>query len=279
MDRALKVDLKKRVRGVKQIKLQAQATLSREVVDQEAEKTVEYCDIISCCLQDDGIYPLKPGGLMLYERLRKTKRSILRRNKKHPSVYYERLQRKLTVVDDYLKQYRRVRRLYELVFEAAKILGQEATASKVKADMTAYVERLRTLSGSLRFRGEEEQEAIRSIVHFTENWWEGLFSCYGCEEIPRTNNDLERSINGLKRLNRKTTGCRSCQSFIVRYGAYVVVLDFDICQDEVLMRLCSVGYGEFRVGFGKIREFRGRVSLRRLVRSDLNGLLRRLESD
>ena len=60
MDRALKVDLKKRVRGIKSVE---KKTSSRN--DQRARVIRRYCEAIRVVLREDGVYPLKPGGLKL----------------------------------------------------------------------------------------------------------------------------------------------------------------------------------------------------------------------
>ena len=73
MDRALKVDLKKKVRRIK--------PLERKAALESSEKTkmiLQYCQVIRYALQEDGDYPLKPGGFRLYHKLRKIKQSIQR---------------------------------------------------------------------------------------------------------------------------------------------------------------------------------------------------------
>ncbi|MDR2203322.1 MAG: hypothetical protein LBE76_03295 [Nitrososphaerota archaeon] len=81
--------------------------------------------------------------------------------------------------------------------------------------------------------------------------------------VPRANNDLERFIRCLKVSYRKITGRASCQGFVVRYGAFVVLFDGFLGFDEVLGRFRSVVYGVFRECFGEVRSFRCRVSFKR----------------
>jgi hypothetical protein len=127
----------------------------------------------------------------------------------------------LGILDELKPIYRRVSRLYKLIFKASKILNQKANSEKVESDMFAYFDGLT----KLRFRRREEKAAIISILKFTASYWEGLFCHYDHSEIPRTNNDLETYISSLKKIHRKTTGRASCQGFIIRYGAYVALLD------------------------------------------------------
>lgn len=65
MDRALKVDLKKKVRGIKPIEQNSACK-----TDPKSMLILHYCEAIRFALQDDGCYPLEPGGLKLYRRLR-----------------------------------------------------------------------------------------------------------------------------------------------------------------------------------------------------------------
>jgi hypothetical protein len=220
-------------------------------------------------LRDDGVYPLKPGGLRLWRYLRKMQQSIQKSNKLVPDSNLERLLKVLCIVDELEPRYRRVRRLYKLIFEANAILGQEAKAEKVQADMQTYVNRLK----NLHFRRQEEKAAVLNILKFTASYWEGLFYHYDRKQIPRTNNDLEVYNRGLKAAHRKTTGRASCQGYIVRYGAYVALLDSSLCQRETLVRLRSVPYGAFRLCYGELRSFRFRLSFKQSLSKDLEGFL------
>ena len=58
MDRALKVDLKKKVRHIKPIERKAALESSRK-----SNVILQYCQTLRYALQEDGDYPLKPGGL------------------------------------------------------------------------------------------------------------------------------------------------------------------------------------------------------------------------
>lgn len=171
------------------------------------------------------------------------------------------------IIDELEAEYRRVRCLYKLIFEANIILKQEAKTEKVQADMQAYVYGLK----NLRFRRRDEKAVVLNILRFTASYWVGLFYHYDRKQIPRTNNDLEVYNRGLKAAYRKTTGRSSCQRYIVRYGAYVALLDSSLCQRETLARLRSVPYGVFRLCYGELRSFRFRLSFKQSLSKDLEG--------
>ena len=102
--------------------------------------------------------------------------------------------------------------------------------------------------------------AVENILKFMASYWEGLFYHYDKAVIPRTNNDLERFIRCLKVTFRKITGRASCHGFVVRYGAFVALLDGSLSYDEVFGRFRVVGYGVFRECFGEVWSFRCWVS-------------------
>ena len=270
MDRALKVDLKKKVRGIKPIEQNVACQ-----TDKESQLILQYCRAIRFALQDDGCYPLEPGGLKLYRRLATIQQSLQLDNKVHPNHELEKLLRKLFIVDELKPQYRRTKRLYRLIFEANRILKQDADSEKVQEELLAYFEEL----AKLRFKRREEKAAVCNILRFTASYWEGLFYHYDYAEIPRTNNDLERFIRKLKTGHRKTTGRVSCQGYIVRYGAYVALLNDCVSESEMLFRLRLVEYGVFRQCFGKIRSFRCRLSFKRCLSEDFKGFLCALEQE
>ena len=264
MDRALKVDLKKKARGIKAIERKTQLEN-----DKKSQVILQYCQAIRYALLDEGEYPLEPGGLKLYRTLRQIKQSLEHNNKLQQDTCLEKLLKVLGKVDELKSRYRRVRRLYKLIFKANVILKQEASASKVQADMRMYVDGLRNLN----YWRLEDRGAILNILKFTASYWDGLFHHYDYKEIPRTNNDLETYINSLKVAHRRTTGRASCQAYIIRYGAYVALLNPLASQVDVLFRLRRVGYGAFRHCFAEIRSFRGRLSFKRALREDLTGFL------
>ena len=166
MDRALKVDLKKKVRGIKPIeqKVACQA-------DKKSQLIQQYCRAIRFALQDDGCYPLEPGGLKLYRRLATIQQSLRLDNKIHPNLELEKLLKKLSIVDELKPQYRRIKRLYRLIFEANGILKQDTASEKVQADMILYFEKLT----KLRFKRREEKAAICNILRFTASYGKDCF--------------------------------------------------------------------------------------------------------
>lgn len=270
MDRALKVDVKRRVRGIRRVERRAALEGG-----EEARVVQRYCAAIRVALLDDGSYPLRPGGLLLCRRLTAIRESIRRSDELRRSWALESLLAVLGVLDEVAPRVRRLRRLQRLVVEANSILKQKESSKEVQEDVCGYVERLRDLHPWCR----EDGAAVQNILRFTDSYWGGLFHSYDHSEIPRTNNGLEAFIRSLKAGHRRTTGWASCQGFILRYGAYVALLDRSASQREVLGWFRLVEWDEFCGCYLGVRGFRVGVGLRRVVSRDLGGFLRSLELD
>ena len=263
MDRALKKDLKRRVRGIRAVERRA-----KEKPGKRSRLVLEYCSAIRAAMQDDGLYPLKPGGLRLYRRLMKIRRSMERSCNTNPHRDLDRLIEILSVLDLEASRYRRIRRLHRLVAEAAKTLGVKAEGETAKGLMESY------LDGLPKLRYLEDKAAVENIRRVTASFWPGLFHCYDHPFLPATNNALEVYIRSLKAGYRKTTGRVGCQGHILRYGAYVVHVDFSVSRRETVSRFQSVSYEAFlrkREEFESVQE-RFRFSCR--VRRNLDGFLR-----
>jgi len=59
-------------------------------------------------------------------------------------------------------------------------------------------------------------------------------------DLPPTNNDLETFFGRLKTGQRRVTGHKSVNSFVLRYGAYAAFVDLSESQTELLARLRQV---------------------------------------
>ena len=88
---------------------------------------------------------------------------------------------------------------------------------------------------------DETDRAIAEhiITTFRHRWW-GLFVCYDVPGLPATNNDLERFFGRLKTHQRRITGRKSVNSFVLRYGAYAAFVDLSEPKADLLARLRQV---------------------------------------
>lgn len=95
---------------------------------------------------------------------------------------------------------------------------------------------------------DADEEAQWVAVHindtFRNRWW-GLFTCYDIEDLPRTNNDLERYMRRIKTGRRRITGRKNVHDFLIRYGRYAACVDYRESVDDLLARLRLVSQDDF----------------------------------
>jgi hypothetical protein len=92
---------------------------------------------------------------------------------------------------------------------------------------------------------EEDQRVAVHIDDIFRNRWWGLFTCYDVEDLPRTNNELERYMRRIKTGNRRITGRKNVHDFIIRYGRYAACVDYKESVDDLLGRLHKVSHEDF----------------------------------
>lgn len=68
---------------------------------------------------------------------------------------------------------------------------------------------------------EVEQACLTEFVQVLSNLRPYLVQCYDRKEFPRTNNELERSIRGLKTQYRRISGRKNWNNYLLRYGRSV----------------------------------------------------------
>lgn len=66
-----------------------------------------------------------------------------------------------------------------------------------------------------------EQDCLTVFLQVLANQRAHLVQCYDREGFPRTNNDMERSIRGLKTQYRRISGRKNWNSYLLRYGRCV----------------------------------------------------------
>ncbi|GAC1626643.1 MAG: hypothetical protein NVS4B11_23410 [Ktedonobacteraceae bacterium] len=67
-----------------------------------------------------------------------------------------------------------------------------------------------------------EMECLAPCLQLLTNLRPYLIQCYDREEFPRTNNDTEREIRGIKTNYRRISGRKNWNNYLLRYGRCVV---------------------------------------------------------
>ena len=68
---------------------------------------------------------------------------------------------------------------------------------------------------------ELERACLTQFLQVLSNLRPHLVQCYDREDFPRTNNDMERSIRGLKTQYRRVSGRKNWNAYLLRYGRSV----------------------------------------------------------
>ena len=68
---------------------------------------------------------------------------------------------------------------------------------------------------------QREQECLTEFLQVLSNLRPYLVQCYDRKDFPRTNNDMERSIRGLKTQYRRVSGRKNWNAYLLRYGRSV----------------------------------------------------------
>ena len=68
---------------------------------------------------------------------------------------------------------------------------------------------------------ELERECLTEFLQVLSNLRPHLVQCYDRKDFPRTNNEMERSIRGLKTQYRRISGRKNWNAYLLRYGRCV----------------------------------------------------------
>ena len=68
---------------------------------------------------------------------------------------------------------------------------------------------------------ELERECLTKFLQVLSNLRPYLVQCYDRQDFPRTNNEMERSIRGLKTQYRRISGRKNWNAYLLRYGRCV----------------------------------------------------------
>ena len=104
-------------------------------------------------------------------------------------------------------------------------VGEGVSNAAVGSRLDSWREQMaRHLSdGSL---SDQEQPCLTEFLQVLANLRPYLVQCYDREDFPRTNNEMERSIRGLKTRYRRISGRKNWNAYLLRYGRSVVYYEW-----------------------------------------------------
>jgi transposase IS66 family protein len=146
---------------------------------------------------------------------------------------------------DWAEQLAQVKRLHGWLLEVEHLLDRsKASEGEVVNNVTVGIgldhwrERMnrQLTEGSL---SQLEQECLTEFLQVLSNLRPHLVQCYDHQDFPRTNNDMERSIRGLKTQYRRVSGRKNWNAYLLRYGrsvAYAAWWEQDAAHHQYLER-------------------------------------------
>ena len=128
------------------------------------------------------------------------------------------------------------------VHRAAHVLGQEgARGARIRRQLSGLLgamTRHRAKAGALG-------GAVDHFLKVSRSYWPGLFACYEVEDLPRTNNDLERAFGSHRYHERRATGRKGASPALVLRGSVRLVAGLATRQRAVQASDLA-GAGRFR---------------------------------
>jgi hypothetical protein len=98
---------------------------------------------------------------------------------------------------------------------------------------------------------DQEQECLEHFLQITQSLRPHLIHCYDVVGLPRTNNDMERSIRSLKTRYRRISGRKNWNNYLLRYGRRVAYYDCLVQQEggetHLEGRLTHVSHQQWRL--------------------------------
>jgi hypothetical protein len=169
-----------------------------------------------------------------------------------------------------------VRAAFGWVHRAAQVLGQEqVSAARVRRQLSGLLgamKRHRARAGPLG-------GAVDHFVAVSRSYRPGLFACYEAEDLPRTNNDLERAFGSHRYHERRASGRRGASPALVLRGSVRLVAGLATRQRAVgASDLAQAGRFRWQELRQELEERRLRRVERRRFRRDPEGYLKALEN-
>jgi hypothetical protein len=130
------------------------------------------------------------------------------------------------------EQLAQVKRMHQWVLDVEHILdgswvqgGAKVSNAKVGRRLDAWRKQMsrHLTDGTL---SELEQECLTTFLQQLSNLRPHLVQCYNREGFPRTNNEMERSIRGLKTRYRRISGRKNWNSYLLRSGRSVAYYEW-----------------------------------------------------
>lgn len=150
-------------------------------------------------------------------------------------VVASRLRRIQAIVDDRLlfqDELREVRQMQQWVLDAEHILSAAFVAEGSVLTNAIVADHFDTWREQLAHQVRENvlsarlQQCLEQFLQVLSNQRSHLIQCYDRSAFPRTNNEMERHIRGLKTRYRRISGRKNWNNYLLGYGRCVAYYDW-----------------------------------------------------
>ena len=125
-----------------------------------------------------------------------------------------------------------VKRMHQWVLDVEHILdgswaqpGEVVSNATVGSRLDGWREQMAKLLTDGTLSGLE-RECLTEFLQVLSNLRPYLVQCYNRKDFPRTNNEMERSIRGLKTRYRRISGRKNWNAYLLRYGRCVAYYEW-----------------------------------------------------
>jgi hypothetical protein len=211
-DRHVKKELKKKVRGVRDLERHAEKSRTKE-----APVVADYCLAIRTVMRDEEKYPLDPPGVKLSQQLQLMAASGERVMVVHPSALLKKLSRMRTVLNLFQQKFEQLMILFSGMYHIAHLLKTDRSYEDAQSHLLTCVHQLQH-----RCPHEELLSLVAYVEKMTVAFTPHLFDYLQQPRLPRTTNDLDLLIGRIKKSRRHVPGRKNTQEF--REGCCVAIL-------------------------------------------------------
>jgi hypothetical protein len=124
------------------------------------------------------------------------------------------------------------------------------------------------------------ERPVEHLVTVLRRLGEGLYQCYDIPGLPRTDNDLEQFYRRVKALERRITGHKRSDSFVIRVGGFAVyaAAASTIAEGELLRQMARVPAEAWQGERARLRATQERQTKMRRFRLHRSAYLADLEA-
>lgn len=163
--------------------------------------------------------------------------------------------------------------------EAALETEQRLSGAEVREKVESYLEQIerKIANGDVPEWLHPPVEHLRIVLL---RLGDGLYHCYDVPDLPRTDNDLEQFYRKVKSGERRITGHRRSDNFVVRAGGLAVyaIAASSLSESELAKQLAGVPAGKWQAERAALRANQERQAKMRRFRLDREAYLANLEA-